>query len=226
MTVGLTASPVAEGTDTTADTTLRGHWLLLARVAWVAVVVLSVGLFIAGLPFSYDEAVAVCTEVDCGLERLLPEDAEALRDLGLSESFYARYFTGLVSVFALSFILVGGLIFWRRSNDWMAMLVSVALMSFGTSWTDVPRSFATANPEWGFAYAFVFLLGFTTLLLLFYLFPDSRVPGSGVRGRGSGERETTASSLAGKQQAREKEDNGGQGKDGPAGAIGQGGNGR
>ena len=55
---------------------------------------------------------------------------------------------------------------------------------------------------------------------------SSRVPGSGVRGRGSGERETTASSLAGKQQAREKEDNGGQGKDGPAGAIAQGGNGR
>ena len=54
----------------------------------------------------------------------------------------------------------------------------------------------------------------------------SRVPGSGVRGRGSGERETTASSLAGKQQAREKEDNSGQGKDGPAGAIAQGGNGR
>ena len=42
---------------------------------------------------------------------------------------------------------------------------------------------------------------------------SSRVPGSGVRGRGSGERETTASSLAGKQQAREKEDNGGQGKE-------------
>ena len=54
----------------------------------------------------------------------------------------------------------------------------------------------------------------------------SRAPGSGVRGRGSGERETTASSLAGKHEAREKEGNGGQGKDGPAGAIAQGGNGR
>ena len=32
----------------------------------------------------------------------------------------------------------------------------------------------------------------------------SRVPGSGVRGRGSGERETTASSLAGKTEARER----------------------
>ena len=36
----------------------------------------------------------------------------------------------------------------------------------------------------------------------------SRVPGSGVRGRGSGERETTASSLAGKEESSRKEDNG------------------
>ena len=55
---------------------------------------------------------------------------------------------------------------------------------------------------------------------------QSRVPGSGVRGRGSGERETTASSLAGKEESSRKEDNSGQGKDGPAGAIAQGGNGR
>ena len=55
----------------------------------------------------------------------------------------------------------------------------------------------------------------------------SRVPGSGViRGRGAGERETTASSLAGKEESSRKEDKGGQGKDGPAGAIAQGGNGR
>ena len=54
----------------------------------------------------------------------------------------------------------------------------------------------------------------------------SRVPGSGVRGRGCGERETTASSLAGKEESSRKEDNSGQGKDGPAGAIAQGGNGR
>ena len=55
---------------------------------------------------------------------------------------------------------------------------------------------------------------------------SSRVPGSGVRGRGSGERETTASSLVGKEESSRKEDNSGQGKDGPAGAIAQGGNGR
>ena len=54
----------------------------------------------------------------------------------------------------------------------------------------------------------------------------SRVPGSGVRGRGSGERETTASSLADKEESSRKEDNGGQGKNGPAGAVAQGGNGR
>ena len=55
---------------------------------------------------------------------------------------------------------------------------------------------------------------------------ESRVPGSGVRGRGLEERETTASSLAGKEESSRKEDNGGQGKDGPAGAVAQRGNGR
>ena len=70
------------------------------------------------------------------------------------------------------------------------------------------------------------------ILHLITTYPDprtrgSRVPGSGViRGRGSGERETTASSLAGKEESSRKEDDGGQGKDGPAGAIAQGGNGR
>ena len=89
-------------------------------------------------------------------------------------SFYAGFFTALLSVFALSFTLVAVLIFWRRSNDWMAMLVSVALVSFGTSWTDVPDSLVTANPEWRFAGTFLFALGLTTLFLLFYLFPDGR----------------------------------------------------
>ena len=79
---------------------------------------------------------------------------------------------------------------------------------------------------WVVAAAFDLPLSPVTATLLVMATTISRVPGSGVRGRGSGERETTASSLAGKQQAREKEDNGGQGKDGPAGAIAQGGNGR
>ena len=165
---------VPEETQPTPDTTLHGWLLTAARVAWVAVALLAVGLFIAGLPFAYDESVTVCIEVVCDQERLLPEDAEALRDLGLSERFYAVFFSGFVSVFALSFTLVGGLIFWRRSDDWMAMLVSLALVSFGTSWTDVANSLVTANPEWRFAPTFVLTVGLTTLLLLFYLFPDGR----------------------------------------------------
>ena len=164
---------VPEETGQTPDTTLHGRRLAAARAAWVAVALLAVGLFIAGLPNAYDETVTVC-EADCGEYRLLPEDAKALRDLGLSESFYAGFFTGFLLVFALSFTLVGGLIFWRRSNDWVVMLVSVALVSFGTAWTDVPYSLVTANPEWRFAPTFVSAVGFTTLFLLFYLFPDGR----------------------------------------------------
>lgn len=52
-------------------TTLYGRWLLLARVAWMAVALLAVGLFIAGLPFFYDDQVTVCVQVDCYDMRLL-----------------------------------------------------------------------------------------------------------------------------------------------------------
>ena len=170
----IAAAQMPEEAEPTSDTILHGLRLTAARLAWVAVALLAVALFVSGSPIAYDQTLTVCVQVDCPLERLLPEDAEALRDLGLSERFYAWYITALVSVFALSFILVAALIFWRRSNDWMAMLSSVGLVSFGTSWTDVPRSLVTANPEWGFAHVFVFLLGFMILFLLFYLFPDGR----------------------------------------------------
>ena len=77
-----------------------------------------------------------------------------------------------------------------------------------------------------FSWAFVSRPAGSTATLAGATTQHSRVPGSGVRGRGSGERETTASSLAGKEESSRKEDNSGQGKDGPAGAIAQGGNGR
>ena len=166
---GRTADSASNG-----STTLHGWRLLIARAAWAAVVVLAIGLFIAGLPHDYDDKLTVCAEVECHEERLVPEDAEALRDLGLSERFYAGFMTGLVIVFVSSFTLVAGLVFWRRSSDWMAMLVSLALVSFGTSWPEVQIALAAASPAWRVPVEFVTILGYTSMFLLFYLFPDGR----------------------------------------------------
>ena len=85
---------ISQEPEPTADTTLHGRWLFAARVAWVAIAVLVVGLYIAALPYDFREVQRVCAGGDdCLVDvQLTPEDAEALEDLGLSIGFYARYF--------------------------------------------------------------------------------------------------------------------------------------
>ena len=167
---------IPQRAEPAADTTLRGRWLLVARVAWVAIAVLAVGLFIAALPYEFSERQTVCTGGDdCRVdEQLTPEDAEALEDMGLSLAFYARYFLSLVILLLIAFTLVPVVIFWRRSDDWMAMFVSLTLVLFGTALPNVMELLEEAQPAMELVVDFVFYLAFISIPLLFLLFPDGR----------------------------------------------------
>ena len=128
---------------------------------------------------------------------------------------------------AVSFALLalGGALLWSAPAE--AQTATVLISNTGQTSLMTPWALNSTIPKRAQAFTTgAHTAGYTVSSIGISFAGISRVPGSGVRGRGSGERETTASSLAGKQQAREKEDNGGQGKDGPAGAIAQGGNGR
>jgi hypothetical protein len=73
--------------------TLSGRWLLLARLAWVALATTVLGLNVVGLPYSYAKYKSVCTSAACAhseeIARLTPEGMRALRDFGLSAGFSA-----------------------------------------------------------------------------------------------------------------------------------------
>src|SRR5215208_2258105 len=74
-------------------TTLYGRTLLAARTAWIIFTLLVVGLSVAYLPAAYSEYSSVCA---AGTEcrpywRIAPEDASALKDLGMSIGSYATY---------------------------------------------------------------------------------------------------------------------------------------
>ena len=74
-------------------TSLHGLWLLLARVAWAAVAVLTLGIFIAGVPSEFARLKTVCTDAAalCAwmIPRLTPDKARELGELGLSIDFFA-----------------------------------------------------------------------------------------------------------------------------------------
>jgi len=80
---------------------------------------------------------------------------------------------------ATAWVAVGAGIFWRRSDDWMALFTSMSLITFGT-FSIYPDLVVLAGQN-SVVWLSVRLLGFfgsTSLLLFFFLFPDGRfVPG-------------------------------------------------
>src|SRR5262245_33305889 len=60
-----------------ADTRLTGHWLMFARIGWIVLFILAIGLFIASVPPRYTELQRPCSAsvAECG-NQLVPTAAE------------------------------------------------------------------------------------------------------------------------------------------------------
>jgi hypothetical protein len=150
---------------------LRGRWLLLAQVAWVAAAVGALGQFVISILARYSQ-----------LANPTAGARAALAEIGLSASAYALYNVTLDTVFVSVFAVVATTIFWRRSNDPVALLVATMLVVWGPLnglLVLTPSATAGMYPVLqmtvGSALTFV---GYMTWMLFFYLFPSGRfVPG-------------------------------------------------
>lgn len=117
-----------------SDTRLRGRWLIVARSVWL---VLAAGLlanWIASL-FAYHAILRrVCTTnpAQCPFWQPTPGNVRALQSLGLTVDAYANYFISVEIVFSLACTVVGVLIFWRKSHEWLGLFVSFVLLLFGS----------------------------------------------------------------------------------------------
>jgi hypothetical protein len=136
-------------------TTLHGHWLLFARVAWVMVAIMALAIVVFSVPSSFEHYSSVCTAVsgvcsERAVDQPIPEGVQALQDAGLSVRTYALLNVVLDKVYQLVWFAVGALIFWRRSEDLMALLVSAFLVSFGTVTVDITDAEAliSSQPAW------------------------------------------------------------------------------
>jgi hypothetical protein len=111
------------------STRLRGRRLILARAVWVTVVTLVVALFLARLPAYYPALQTLCTGATCGPVQSTPDSALALQRLGLSVGAYAVFILALTIALAFLCFTLGAVIFWRRSDDWMALLGALAVVA-------------------------------------------------------------------------------------------------
>ena len=118
---------------TESSTEIRGRSLRLVRAAWVVLAAVVLGLDVVGIPYSFAFYQETCTGAGCeDSGRLTPEGVRALQEFGLSPEFYAAYVSvGLSTLVMLVFFALATVIFWRRSENRMALFGSFVLLVFG-----------------------------------------------------------------------------------------------
>ena len=154
---------------------LHGRLLLLARMAWILVAALAVGLFIRGIPAEFALLHVPCPTLRCPTGQLSPSALHALEGLGLSLDSFAAYTVAMDILFAAMCTAVALLIFWRRSDHRMGLLVSLAMLTFGTAtFVFTMQALAVQHPAWETPTSFLHFLGAASFGLFLYLFPDGR----------------------------------------------------
>ena len=164
-----------------ATSSLRGRWLLLARTAWVAVAILALAVVLFSVPSSFEHYRSVCTAAsevcsERAVRQPTSEGVSALRDVGLSVRSYAILNVAIDKVFQLVWFAVGAIIFWRRSDDRMALLTSLFLVTFGTIAVDTTdaETLVSSFPAWWLPVQGVQIVGEVCVVLFFFLFPGGR----------------------------------------------------
>src|SRR6266851_4148065 len=156
-----------------ASSRLRGGWLVFVRISWLVLAALALIVFVAGLPPYFEDIQSVCNAYSayCDVGQLHLESAQILQNLGISVGNYAVFTIILTIIIALVWFVVGGLIFWRKPDERMALLVSLGPVLYGSQGGDA-YLLTVNNPIWMILVTFVQFLAWVALILVLFLFPD------------------------------------------------------
>lgn len=179
-----TEAPVQASLARATETRLHGMRLLIARSVWVTLALLAVGLYFTSILVYYLGLHGYRAGVYAHLI-----STSAIINGYSAMVFHYSPFTGasallnieLLSVVAPLWIVVGFVIFWRRSDDWMALFVALCLVLLGTNFTPtaylLPVALGQASLV-GILTTGVQALALSSVALFFALFPNGRfVPG-------------------------------------------------
>jgi hypothetical protein len=143
------------------NTPLRGRWLLAARASWVAVATLTLGLVTTGLVVAFNRPDLIRP----------PSVRAAVQQAGVPDqaTIVVAFIVPLAATAA-----IGLLIFWRRSDDWAAVLFSLMLVAACSIPLRSEWDLEQAVPWLKLPIRFVWLLANFLFLILLFVFPDGR----------------------------------------------------
>src|SRR5262249_54079646 len=126
-----------------SHTRLHGGWVLVARLLWALAAVVVLALFAASIGPHYDQLLNFSSNAIANPQAV----PTGLAELGLSIESFATYLVVVKVVFTAIFTTIAGIIFWRRGDDWMALLLSLALLAFGATFPGTLPALNLAYPS-------------------------------------------------------------------------------
>ena len=158
-------------TAVSSNTTLRPPWLGLARAAWIALAASLLLLSVINFKDQMGLTLYSCAgKATCpGLMSL--EDVETAAKMGLSPGF--MIWIGLISslIARWSLALMGVIIFWKRSDDWLALMLSAALLSSLVEGNTIP---AVLQSPLDILVVVIFIVGTVLYMPVPFIFPNGR----------------------------------------------------
>ena len=147
---------------------IQGKTLHLVRLGWAALAVFSLGIFVLAIPY---HIIYLSGNLATSMKL-------ALLQHGISVNFYIAYQILLDILIVLGYSITAVIIFLHKSDDWMTVFVSMAMLTFGVTVTSLETTSSPLNSlvtYWSFWQVPVSILrglGVGSFLLVFYLFPD------------------------------------------------------
>ena len=161
---------IARSLHASTSATLSGRQLYLVRVGWLVIFALSIGVYFASIPAYYDWFINFADpDLEAGTVRA------NLNAAGISIDFYATYLLSIHTVSAILWCAGGAIIFWRRSDDGMALFSSLSLVLFGVFFlNDGPDALAEQYSAMWLPVHLLSFFGSVSFYLFFFLFPNGR----------------------------------------------------
>jgi hypothetical protein len=131
------------------------------RLSWIAVAVLVVGVWIAASSAQWRVYTARGAELQQALDRI-----------GVSVDIYAASQIGIVLLTTGAFLLVGAILAWRAGQERVALFV--AFLFLGIAGAPSNAVIALMPPPWQQCADLLGNLGWISIWILGYIFPDGR----------------------------------------------------
>lgn len=149
-------------------------WDILIGLSWPLLVLLVSITLAAAVPLRFQQLAAISRDAVLTAGQLTPEGADALARLGLSAPVYAGVITLLEAVAAIFLLLIGALVFWRRSDNAAVLYFAFTLVTLGMITSPLVNALQESGRFWDALITFFRLVGLGTLVITFLRFPDGR----------------------------------------------------